>query len=308
MPIHSSFLKYFREVARCGSVRLAARRLYVASSAVNRQILKIEDELDVKLFERTPSGMALTPAGELLARHVERTLADADRTVAEISAIAHGVLPPITIAGQESVIAEFLPTALVSLHAEYPKVLTSFKAASGQELSHLLSVGSADLALAFDNERAPGIECVAACSLAVGAIVNPGHPLARKLSVTLGDCAEFPIVLPDETWPLREVLDAELRRGGVEPNVVTSSNSVEFLRLVLDQQFGIGFQTVIGMESQVDGGELVHVPLHTPEPVMQEFGIWLSTTRPRSEALSRLVVLLEQRLDAYAVFTPRQPG
>ena len=299
VPIHAPFLKYFREVARCGSIRLAARRLYVASSAVNRQILKIEDELGVKLFERTPSGMELTAAGDVLANHVERTLAEADRTIAEISAIALGVRPPITIAAQESVIAEFLPKALVLLHAEYPDVLTAFKAAGGRDLSRLLNTGAADLALAFDNPPAPGIECVASCALAVGAIVSPQHPLAGESGVTLQDCAEFPIVLPDQTWPLRDLLDAELSKSGVEPNVVTSSNSVEFLRLMLDRQFGIGFQTVVGIESQVAGGELVHVPLRTPEPVLQEFGIWLSSSRPRPESLLRLVGLLETRMEAY---------
>lgn len=306
MPIHAPFLKYFREVARCGSVRLAARRLYVASSAVNRQILKIEDELGVKLFERTPSGMELTVAGELMAEHVEKTLADAERTVAEISATVLGVRTPITIAAQESVIAEFLPAALVALHAEFPEVLTAFKAAGGRDLSRLLTTGAAELALAFDNQPASGIECVSSCQLAVGAVVSPAHPLAGSSGVTLLDCAEYPLVLPDRSWPLRDLLDAEIQASGVEPRVVTSSNSVEFLRLMLDQQFGIGFQTIIGIESQVATGELVHVPLRTPEPVNQMFGIWLSSSRPRSLTLLRLLELLEQRLTVYG--DPRTPG
>ena len=45
MPIHAAFLNYFVEVYRCGSIREASRKLSISSSAVNRQILKIEDEL-----------------------------------------------------------------------------------------------------------------------------------------------------------------------------------------------------------------------------------------------------------------------
>ena len=84
MPIHSAFLKYFDEVTKCGSIRQAARNLYVASSAVNRCILKIEAELGVKLLKRSHSGVRLTAAGEQLAQHVDRTLADAQRTLAGI--------------------------------------------------------------------------------------------------------------------------------------------------------------------------------------------------------------------------------
>ena len=55
--MHASVLKYFVEVARCGSVRKASENLYVAASAVNRQILKLEDELGGELFDRMPNGM-----------------------------------------------------------------------------------------------------------------------------------------------------------------------------------------------------------------------------------------------------------
>ena len=54
MPLMTTALRYFDEVARQGSIRRAADQLHVAASAVNRQILKLEDELGVPLFERLP--------------------------------------------------------------------------------------------------------------------------------------------------------------------------------------------------------------------------------------------------------------
>ncbi len=299
MPIHSPFLRYFREVARCGSVRLAARRLFVASSAVNRQVLKIEDELGVRLFERTPSGMELTTAGELLVEHIDRVLTDHDRTVAEIKAVAGGGHRPITLVGQESVISRFLPPALVALHADFPEVVTAFKAASGRELSHLLAQGAADVALAFDADIVPGIECIASTQLPVGAVVSRDHPFAVRESVSLEECVDYPIVLPDQTWPLRDLIDRAMAAANVRPNILTSSNSLEFLRIMLDQQFGIGFQTVVGIEAKVDAGELVLVPLATPAPVVQQLGIWVAADRSRSESLQRLLTLLMERLGAY---------
>ena len=53
--MHAAVLRYFDHVARLGSIRRAAEFLNVASSAVNRQILKLEEETGVVLFELVPS-------------------------------------------------------------------------------------------------------------------------------------------------------------------------------------------------------------------------------------------------------------
>ena len=74
--LHARVLKYFVEVARCGSIRKAAQNLYVASSAVNRQILKLEAEMGTDLFDRLPNGIRLNAAGERMLQHIRATLND----------------------------------------------------------------------------------------------------------------------------------------------------------------------------------------------------------------------------------------
>ena len=64
----STRLAYFAAVAEAGSVRGAARRLNIASSAVNRQLLMLEDALGQPLFERTGRAMRLTQGGPVAAR------------------------------------------------------------------------------------------------------------------------------------------------------------------------------------------------------------------------------------------------
>lgn len=62
----SRFLLYFTEVARRGSFRKASEALHVSASSIDRQILRVEQELAMPLFERHPTGLRLTAAGELL--------------------------------------------------------------------------------------------------------------------------------------------------------------------------------------------------------------------------------------------------
>ena len=84
MLLHGSLLRYFDEVVRAGSIRAAAEKLNVASSAINRQVLRLEADLGVKLFERGARRLRLTAAGEILIHHVRRTLRDAERAKSEI--------------------------------------------------------------------------------------------------------------------------------------------------------------------------------------------------------------------------------
>lgn len=299
MPVHSAFTRYFHEVCRTGSIRKAARELFVASSAINRQILKVEAELGVKLFERTSSGVTPTAAGKLLAKHIDYALADFERTVQSISHIDSRTQKRITIAGQESVIARLLPPVLVSLHAGYPDIATSFKAASGLQLNEMLQTGIADIALAFDQQPVAGIATFAKRKLPVGALVTPDHPLAGRKEVQLAECANFPLILPDRSWPLRQLLDGEIQRAGLKPRVKTSSNSVEFLRSMLDLHQGIGFQTAVGVEAEIEKGLLMHIALRNPDPITQSFSICAREDNDDWGPLNHALGLLAEKLDDY---------
>lgn len=78
MQPFSRFLVYFLAVARHRSIRKAAESLHIAGSAINRHILLGEKQLQTPLFERLPSGMRLTAAGELLYGCARRWVKDLD--------------------------------------------------------------------------------------------------------------------------------------------------------------------------------------------------------------------------------------
>ena len=136
--MHAAVLRYFDHVARHGSIRKAADALSVASSAVNRQILRLEEEMGVTLFERGRSGVRPTAAGELLLRHVRETQNEYQRTRAEISSLGGTVSGDVRIISLESLLVRFLPQVVDEISAKHPKVTFTAEnrldAESGQEV------------------------------------------------------------------------------------------------------------------------------------------------------------------------------
>ena len=139
-------------------------------------------------------------------------------------------------------------------------------------------------------------------NLPVGAIMSPDHPLASSESLTIQTCAKYVLILPDESWMLRERLNNELALAKVDLGTMTTSNSVEFLRAMLAKKTSIGFKTTVGLEGAIEDGSLVHIPLSSIDgkPLTQTFSIGANRNRQPSVVLDRALELLTQRLKIYS--------
>ena len=178
LQFHSATVTYFDAVRRYGSIREAARRLNVASSAVNRQILKLEDELGEKLFNRIPSGLQLTPAGEVFSRHINLVIQDAKRLSNELDALQGLYRGNVNIVSVESLATELLPNVIEIFQEKYPKVSIGVKILGSQDIPQEIISGKADLGLAFALPKHNELYQIKVAHMKLGAIVSPNHPLA----------------------------------------------------------------------------------------------------------------------------------
>jgi len=259
--MHAHVLRYLEEVVRRGSIRKAAEALNVASSAVNRQILKLEASLGSPLFERRAGGVRLTPAGEILARHARETLYGFARVKASIDDLKGLKTGHVKIVALDSLMVDFLPVALEEFHRLYPGVHFSVMASGPSDVGEEVVSGEADIGVSFALGNLDHLRVLARIPTAIQAMVAAGHPLARRRVVRLVDCAEYPLALVHDTLPLTPLMESELVRAGAEPTALLRSNSIEFMRQAVKAGMCVAFFTRLGFGHEIDRKEVVAIPL-----------------------------------------------
>jgi DNA-binding transcriptional LysR family regulator len=275
LRIHAAALNYFDAVRRAGSIRAAARRLNVASSAVNRQILSLEAEIRMQLFERLPTGLKLTAAGEILAHHVIIVLRDAERTESELDAL-HGLRAgTVELVTLEGLCHRIVPGAIATLASRAPRVSVGVDILATEDIPNAVANGDAHLGLAFEVRPRPDLRRLAAARFRLGAVVLPSSPLASKASVTLNDCRDFPAVLPKRNFANRTQLHPVMFEAGLGSSGRYEAGSIELMKELVLRGLGVGFMTRVGLESELESGRLIHVPLRRNRaPIFSDLGLY----------------------------------
>jgi len=296
--IHSSAIRYFDAVRRAKSIREAARQLNLASSAVNRQIIKLEEEIGAPLFDRLSTGLALTAVGEALARHVTTVLQDLERMGSVIDDLRGAQTGHITVAVVESVAASILPLVIDRLRERAPRVTFTIAVMGSFDIPGAIAAGEADVGVAFALRKSADLHQVFLSQFRLGVVVKPDHPLARKNIVTLPACLGFPMILATPDLSITNLLEAVLSQGPSYLSPVITSGSIELMQDLVIRGHGIAFQTKVGLERRLIEGSLVHIPIDAKGPLWSDLGIYTRAGRMLPTTTDQFVQMLKDEIRA----------
>lgn len=153
--LHSRKLLYINEIARSGSIRKAAARLNVASSAINRQILALEEEMGAPLFERLPRGLRLTAAGELCIEHIRDVLKNYERLEGRIRSLKMQQAGKVRLVTTVGLAAGPLPEIIARFQSEHPRVFMQLRNDAGTMTVNPVLSGEVDIGLGFNIPARP---------------------------------------------------------------------------------------------------------------------------------------------------------
>lgn len=223
---HLQIYRSIHAVVQEGSIRKGAERLTISPSALNRQILSLEEELGVPFFERLPVGVRLSTAGEIYYRTFIQHLAEVDRAFETISDLQGVRIGHIRVAVSRSMETGLLQKAVQRFRIEHPRVNFSILPTQADGFAGMLANDSADLGLVTQPMTSEVTETLAVAPVPVRAIVARADHSAD--GITLSQLGEFDLVLPVGPAGFRSHLEAQAKRNRL--NLIAALESPVLLR------------------------------------------------------------------------------
>ena len=258
---HQPSLIYFNAVAEHLSVREAARRLNIASSAVTRQIAGLEDALGMELFQREGQRLTLAPAGEILFRHARRLTAPIEAAVSELDMLRGLKTGNVRIAAVESVGLSFLPPLIAEFGRAYPKLHLDVSVASSADVIARLLDERAEIGFGFLAKIPRGIEVAVRRDVRIGVVMRKDHPLAFVDRLTLSACLAHPLAVAKPEISIREVIDPFLQRSAHVRQPLVEVDSIRMLVELAQIGYHASVMTPIGAQNEINSGKLLFRPL-----------------------------------------------
>src|ERR1700742_2206927 len=260
----------FVTVAELGTVSKAALRLRIAQPALSRQLIDLEHELGLRLFDRVGRRLLLTGEGEQLLSGCRALLNSASAVTEQAQLLRHGDRGVLKIAGSpqhfESVLSQFLHR-----YAErYPKVAVKISEGTGSEILTLLERGEIHLgqnllhAVKLD-ERYYGSLPLGSVELL--AVCHPSAPLGHRRTIEVARLAAFPLLLMDSGFGFRRAFDAASRMAGLKPTIMFESRNPHTLLALAEAGHGVA---IVPSQLQCRRYELRIVGLTHRRRVLQE--------------------------------------
>jgi LysR family hydrogen peroxide-inducible transcriptional activator len=281
-------LRYIVTLARECHFGRAAEKCFVSQPTLSVAVKKLEDELGVILFERSPQEVRVTPIGERVVAQAAKVLAEAAQ-LAEIAAAGKNPLAgPLRLGVIYTIGPWLLPRLVPILHERAPEMPLLLEENYTNRLLEKLKAAELDVAVLALPVDEPGLVAQAVYDEAFLALVPAGHPWAKQKAVDPGDLLQQPLLMLGRGNCFRDqVLDLCTRAGQGGPQVLEGS-SLETIRHMVASGVGITVMPATAVEGIGKNDPLLRVrPFVEPTPTRRVAIVWRASF-PRHQAIDLL--------------------
>jgi len=204
-------LKYFVRSAELQNFSQAAKDLFITQSTLSQQIKQLEDELDIRLFDRKGKRVFLTEAGQTFLPYAKQTLSDAAYGIQRLKDLQNIKTGSLKI-GVTYSLSHMLTNTVTEFSRQYPDIKLEIVYRSAIHLKEMLKEKQVDFVLTYKPLAEDSqIEATTLFDSELCVVIAPHHPLASQKKISLSTLKNYPLILPSAGLTARETLNYILK-------------------------------------------------------------------------------------------------
>lgn len=278
-------IRYFLAVVEAGQISAAAKALNVSQSAITLSIKDMEDRLGAELFERLPTGLRLTRAGQQFQHHARDIATSFEAAMKSVACIDETVSGHIRLGMSWTLSSYFAIPVMERFWQQHPQISVDLSEAPREDLEQALVEDQLDLALILTSNLSAdlGLKGRTFHKSKRHLWVSVDHPLTKLKQVTLSDVAHHPYAILRSDEADKQALAHWNAQTG-HPDIKLESTSIEAVRsLVATGQAVTILSDVIYRPWTLEGRRVEKIALVDPIPTM-DVGIAWKASRQLSTA------------------------
>jgi LysR family hydrogen peroxide-inducible transcriptional activator len=224
----------------------------VAQPSLSQQIMKLEEELGVRLFDRLGRTVRLTGFGQVFLPRARAILVELKAAKDEVAERQSSVSGPIAIGVIPTIAPYFLPLPVALFSRKYPQADITVVEDVTARLMDRLRAGQIDLAILALPMRGHDIETFPLRTERLFAILPRNHRLAKKRKVVLKDLRDQPFLLLREDHCFRDTAIEVCKRARVLPHIVFESGQFSSILAMVGAGLGISIVPEMALEQRPD--------------------------------------------------------
>lgn len=236
-------LRYFVAVAEDLNFTKAAGKLHLAQPSLTRQIHNLEEELGVRLLDRSRNQVVLTESGRSFLADARRILALATESILAVQRLSRGEVGQLNIAYLPNFDFELLPETLRAFRQSFPHIALNLFDMTPAEQLRALEARKIDLGFVGlpPPASAGAVQWESIAQHRTVVVLPAKHPLARRRQVSLGDLeTSFFVGMSEKTHPgFRDWLNRTCRQAGFTPRVLQDAELEPALMTFIAEGLGV---------------------------------------------------------------------
>jgi LysR family transcriptional regulator, regulator of abg operon len=286
-------LQLILAIAEAGTLRAAAGRMNVTQPALTKALRQLEDEFGTAMVLRSPKGVRLTPAGELLAARAASALRELDRAREEVAWQLRHARARVTVGVSPAAAITLMPGALARLRARWPQVQVGVVDALYPRALTMVRAGELDLAAGPlpPDGAGHGLRVVPLFDAQQILVARAGHPLAHARRLADLEQAAWVVTGPPNGPGDPAHLGFD-RLGLATPPVVLQCESFSTLVALMPSVDAVGIMPQGFFDRYAGRMGLVRLPIDDPLPRVTLHAVWRADA-PLTALAARLLDALE---------------